>query len=64
MTYVRPGKEGTDFTIQTVITHLSSMLVAVLSGFIAESYGYQVLSHFGILLATFSLIYILIAFKK
>lgn len=64
MTYVRPGKEGTDFTIQTVITHISSMLVAVLSGFIAEKYGYQVLSYLGILLATCSFIYILIAFKK
>lgn len=64
MSYVRQGKEGTDFTIQTVITHLSSMLVAILAGFIAEKFGYQALAYFGVFLATASLFYILIAFKK
>ena len=32
MDCVRPGREGTDFTIQTVITHLSGMLMAILVG--------------------------------
>jgi len=64
MDYVRPGKEGTDFTIQTVITHLSSMCVAIGSGFVAEHFGYQTLACVEVGLATLSLIYILIAFKK
>ncbi len=41
MEYVRPGREGTDFTIQIVLTHLSSMLVAVFSGKIAQTFGYS-----------------------
>ncbi len=64
MDFVRPGKEGTDFTIQTVITHLSSMLVAIGSGFVAEKLGYLSLASFEIGLAGLSLLYILIAFKK
>ena len=64
MDYVRPGKEGTDFTIQTVITHLSSMCVAIASGFIAEHMGYQSLASLEVGLATLSLIYLIIAFKK
>lgn len=64
MDYVRPGKEGTDFTIQTVITHLSSMCVAILSGFIAQHSGYHTLAIVEVALAGFSLLYILTAFKK
>lgn len=63
MDYVRPGKEGTDFTIQTVITHLSSMLVAMFSGFIAEALGYKVLAVVEVMLAAFTLAYILTVFK-
>ena len=64
MDFVRPGKEGTDFTIQTVITHLSSMCVAISSGFIAEKFGYHNLASVEVALAAFSLLYILIAFKQ
>lgn len=64
MSYVRPGKEGTDFTIQTVITHISSMLVAIIAGFIAQEYGYQALAYFGVFLAALSLIYIIIVFNE
>ena len=64
MDYVRPGKEGTDFTIQTVITHFSSMCIAILSGFIAEHSGYHTLAVVEVALAGFSLLYILTAFKK
>ena len=63
MDYVRPGKEGTDFTIQTVITHLSSMVVAMVSGFIAEALGYKVLAVVEVMLAVFTLAYILTVFK-
>lgn len=41
MNVVRPGREGTDFTIQIVITHLSSLIMAVLSGKIAQHFEYQ-----------------------
>ncbi len=41
MDIVRPGREGTDFTVQIVITHLSSLVIAVLSGKLADSIGYS-----------------------
>ncbi|MCD6354311.1 MAG: MFS transporter [Prolixibacteraceae bacterium] len=41
MKIVRPGKEGTDFTIQIVLTHLSSLIIAVLSGKIADALTYR-----------------------
>jgi len=40
MDNVRPGYEGTDFTIQIVITHLSSLIFAVFSGKIGSLLGY------------------------
>jgi predicted MFS family arabinose efflux permease len=40
MDLVRPGCEGTDFTFQIVITHLSSMVIAVLSGKAGDLIGY------------------------
>ncbi len=64
MDCVRPGREGTDFTIQTVITHLSGMLMAILSGKIADHTGYHGLFFFEASLAALSLIYILIVFRK
>ncbi len=41
MNIVRPGREGTDFTLQIVITHLSGIIMAVSSGKIAGSLGYK-----------------------
>ncbi len=64
MDCVRPGREGTDFTIQTVITHLSGMLVAILSGKLADHTGYHGLFLFEVGIAITSLIYILVVFKK
>lgn len=40
MDIVRPGREGTDFTIQIVITHLSGLVFAILSGKIGGLLGY------------------------
>ncbi len=40
MDRIRAGLAGTDFTIQIVITHLGSMILAVLSGFVAHRLGY------------------------
>lgn len=41
MQIVRKGREGTDFTIQIVITHLSSLIIAIMSGKIADALGYR-----------------------
>ncbi|MBP1676740.1 MAG: muropeptide transporter [Bacteroidetes bacterium] len=43
MDKVRKGREGTDFTIQIVLTHIGSLLVATLSGKIAHETGYTAL---------------------
>ncbi|MHB9055866.1 MAG: MFS transporter [Paludibacteraceae bacterium] len=40
MDAVREGREGTDFTIQIVITHIGSLIAATLSGKIANEIGY------------------------
>jgi predicted MFS family arabinose efflux permease len=41
MDVVRKGREGTDFTIQIVLTHLSSLVIAVLSGKAGDALGYR-----------------------
>lgn len=64
MDCVRKGYEGTDFTIQTVITHLSGMIMAVGAGKLAGTFGYDRLFLTEIFIAFTSLIYILIAFRK
>lgn len=63
MDCVRPGREGTDFTIQTVITHLSSMCIVVLSGKLADLWGYQGLFCFQATMALTSLVYVLTVFR-
>lgn len=40
MDMVRQGHEGTDFTVQIVITHLSGLIFAVVSGKIGDLLGY------------------------
>lgn len=64
MDYLRDGREGTDFTLQTVITHLSSMIIAVGSGKLADCFGYSGLFLAETGLAVLSLIYILVSFKR
>ena len=64
MDFARKGKEGTDFTIQTVITHLSGIGIAMLSGKIADRFGYSNLFLFEFGLACLSLIYVLLVFRK
>lgn len=41
MDIVRKGREGTDFTLQIVITHLSSLIIAVFSGKLGDIVGYR-----------------------
>jgi MFS family permease len=55
MDFVRPGKEGTDFTLQTVLVHLSSMIVAVLSGKVADLFDYSGLAKLEFILALVAL---------
>ena len=64
MDYARKGKEGTDFTIQTVITHLSGIVIVVISGKVAHFVGYTNLFLFEFGLACLSLVYVLLVFRK
>ncbi len=64
MRCVRPGREGTDFTIQIVISHVSGLLVAVLAGTVAHIFDYRGLYIAETVVAIISLIYVLSAFKK
>ncbi|MEI6142799.1 MAG: MFS transporter [Mariniphaga sp.] len=66
MDMVRPGREGTDFTIQIVITHLSSLIIAVLSGKIADALSYSGLFLVEVVLAvaTFMAVFFLYPKKK
>lgn len=64
MDKVRPGFEGTDFTLQTVMTHLSGMIMAALAGKVAGEFGYANLFLFNAVIATISLIFILSVFRK
>ena len=41
MNVVRRGREGTDYSLQIVITHLSGIFLAVMSGKIGDSLGYS-----------------------
>lgn len=43
MDIVRKGREGTDFTIQIVITHLSALLITIASGKLADLVGFKTL---------------------
>ena len=64
MDYVRVGREGTDFTIQIVVLHLSSMLIAVVSGKLADQCGYTALFIAESILSALSLIYVMFYFKR
>ncbi|MBN1651522.1 MAG: MFS transporter [Bacteroidales bacterium] len=64
MDIVRNGREGTDFTIQIVLTHLSSLIIAVGSGKTAQALGYTGLFKIEIALALFVLLIIPYLYKK
>lgn len=64
MKIVRPGKEGTDFTIQIVITHLSSLIIAIMSGKIADAITYRGLFAIEIGLGIVLLILLPFIFRK
>jgi len=56
MNNIRSGHEGTDFTLQIVITHIGSMIIAIGSGKLAHTLGYDGLFLTGILSNLFVLI--------
>ena len=64
METLRAGREGTDFTVQIVITHLCGMGMAILGGVVADHTGYSGLFALAVLLALISLIYIHLVFKN
>lgn len=64
MDYVRVGREGTDFTLQIVILHFSSMIVAVGSGKLADCVGYSNLFLVEVGLSLISLLFIWFYFRK
>ena len=64
MECVRPGREGTDFTVQTVLTHLSRIIMAGLSGAVADHFGYHGLFLAEVIIASISLVYIILLFRK
>lgn len=64
MNIVRTGREGTDFTLQTVITHISGILMAVFSGKIADMTGYSGLFAFETGIAFISFLYVIWVFRK
>ena len=63
MKMVRGRKEGTDFTIQIVITHLSSLILAILSGKIADAITYRGLFILEVILGILLLVLIPFIFK-
>jgi MFS family permease len=64
MECVRSGREGTDFTVQTVLTHLSGIIMAGLSGAVADHFGYYGLFLAEVIIASISLVYIILLFRK
>ena len=64
MYYVRSGCEGTDFTIQTVLAHLGSLIFAVLSGKLAGAFEYKGLFAIEISIATITMLYVIFIYTK
>lgn len=64
MNCVRSGREGTDFTVQIVLTHASGMLMAAVAGALSDRIGYHGLFAAEVAIAALSLVYVLAMFKK
>lgn len=64
MERVRPGREGTDFTVQIVITHFSGAIIGVLSGGVGQWLDYRGLFLIETVIAVISLVYILLVFRR
>lgn len=64
MDIVRKGREGTDFTIQIVLTHLSSLVIAVFSGKLGDILGYRGVFGIEILLSIFTFFILVYSVNK
>lgn len=64
MGIVRKNNEGTDFTIQIVISHLSAMTIAVVSGKVADKITYSGLFKYETILAIAVLVFIIVGVRK
>ncbi len=62
MDMVRVNKEGTDFTVQIVLTHLSGLIMAIISGHVGDRLGYHGLFGIEMALAFISILIILYNF--
>ena len=63
MDIVRDGREGTDFTLQIVITHLGAMIITIVSASIGDAFGYKGLFLTQLVIALISFLYVLL-FKQ
>lgn len=63
MDCVREGREGTDFTMQVVVVHLSSSLISMLSGGLGQWLDYRGLYLIELAIALVSLVYVICVFK-
>ncbi len=64
MDIVRKGREGTDFTIQIVITHLSGILITIASGKLADILGFRGLFMIEAVIATLVLLSIPFLYRE
>jgi predicted MFS family arabinose efflux permease len=64
MNIVRKGLEGTDFTIQIVITHLSGLIMAIVAGRIGDALGYEGLFTMELILGLLVLIFVPMLFRE
>lgn len=60
MDIVREGREGTDFTLQIVLTHLSAMIISLVSARVGDLLGYQGLFAMELTLAVISFVFVLL----
>ncbi len=58
MDIVRDGCEGTDFTLQIVLTHLSAMIISLVSAWVGDLAGYSGLFAMELTLAVISFIFV------
>lgn len=58
MDIVRDGREGTDFTLQIVITHLGAMIITILSASIGDAFGYKGLFTMQLSIAIISFLFV------
>jgi len=59
MDIVRDGREGTDFTIQIVLTHLGAMIITLVSAKVGDVLGFKGLFIMELVIAAISLIFVL-----